>query len=163
MRQKDDAYLKFDKHYREQWQRLCKLAAIKLGNTDFAEEVVEYTFLTAWVKRQEFLGSPNPVGWLFRTLEFKILNITRNRARIVHCISEDDIKDLGYCDTMDPLLSFRGMIPDEELHLLYRRYVRNTPYQELAAEMEISLSACKMRVKRAKERFAKACEEENGS
>ena len=79
MRQNDDAYLKFDKHYREQWHRLCKLASVKLGNADFAEEVVEDTFLTAWVKRKEFLNSPNPVGWLFVTLDYKILNIFKNR------------------------------------------------------------------------------------
>ena len=162
MRQTDDAYLKFDKHYREQWHRLCKLASVKLGNADFAEEVVEDTFLTAWVKRKEFLNSPNPVGWLFVTLDYKILNIFKNRQRLM-CLNEDDIKEIGYCDTLDPLLSFRGIIPDEELHLLYSRYVRNTSYQELAAEMKIGLSACKMRVKRAKERFAKACEEENGN
>lgn len=160
--QRDEEYLRFDQYYREHWRRLCTIARIKLGDADFAEEIAEETFLTAWVKRKEFLASPHPVGWLYKTLNNKILNAYEGKKRLHQWLEEKDMAEMGCCDTLDPRLTFQGMVSDEELSLLYNRYVREMPYQELASELQIELSACKMRVKRARERFSKAYIEEIG-
>ncbi len=135
---------------------------------DAAEDLLQETFLAA-VRRIDALRScaypraylmqilRNVVGYRLRSMKYaagleeKLQREARERAG-----PEGPEEGLG------PEVLYRGLIGDSELRLLLRFYVEGRSVGELARELEIDPGACKMRIKRARERLRAALEKDGG-
>ena len=138
----------FIKYSQELFQRAYHL----LGDQERAEELLQETFVIATSKAAELQHHPNPIGWLHKTLS----NLVYKEVRKIH-ISEyplgDDI-ELFTADVDRSNITY--LLPQqltaEEKTILLLRYELNYSYQEIANILGISLSACGMRLQRAKKR-----------
>ncbi|MDO4566692.1 MAG: sigma-70 family RNA polymerase sigma factor [Oscillospiraceae bacterium] len=129
-------------------------------NPDIAQDVVQETFLVAQMKLDDVMQSPSPVGWLYNTLKNIIGDTYRKRRRLLDmCVSLNDT-DAPVRDTVSVRTSYHGIIGKEELELLIWIYCEGLTYDDAAHRLGISLSACKKRVQRAKERMKQAISDE---
>lgn len=130
-----------------------------LRNPGLAEVAVQDTFLTACQNPQAFFSCPKHKGWLYKTLGYIIKNALRDQQRaIMHTVSIEDAPDAS----LSRIDSYSS-IPDdaansEDMRLLHSFYVYGLTIQELAEQLGVSTGACKMRLKRARERLRKHLE-----
>ncbi len=149
----------FEAHYTKLWRLAQRILARHTGRADpeRAHEAVQETFLIAWEKPTEFLGSLSPVGWLVNTLKNVLRNMVREDARW-HARLQD-VQDSLDRAAVHPApgadLELEGLLPPEELDLLKRLYLHGETYAEVCAELGLKKSTLAMRVKRSKEAFQK--------
>ena len=102
-----------------------------------AEEAVQNTFLDACKKVAELEACPNPQAWLYRGLQFSIGKLKRSKQRLARYISYLPHKG-------DPQFNLRGI---EEFA------VDDKSLRELAEEEGISISVCRQRLYRARQKL----------
>lgn len=118
-----------------------------------AEEAVQETFAFAWAERDELLSSAAPVGRLYKTLYYKVMEFLhedRLWAKRIMQVSESydlESKDFRLKTEMESIL------PEEDYSLLKRLYLDGCSYKDLCAEYGLTKSALAMKIKRIKERF----------
>lgn len=104
--------------------------------------------------REKLKASEKPAGWLYRALQYSIKHIQRERrALLLHTLPLDTVpeEDTARCDDYD--LTEDGLNAGEDMRLLRAFYVQGYSIRELAEREGISVGACKMRMKRARERL----------
>lgn len=116
------------------------------------EDMVQETFLIASCRIDVLRGSPNPAGWLMRTLQ----NVLRKSFRKEAPLSLDEDKLIqdqprepafeGFTLLQETCMSY---LSEEDWELLYKKSQGYTS-KELAEEYSMRESACKMRISRAK-------------
>ena len=147
----------FETYYKKLWRQAQRSLTQQTGrkDPDRAHEAVQETFLIAWEKPKEFLGSLSPVGWLVNTIKYVVRNMVREdqrwNARLLkfqEYLDRDAVHPAPGAD-----LELEGLIPPEELDLLKRLYLDGETYAELSEELGIKKSTLAMRVKKSKEDF----------
>lgn len=151
------------KKYREKRSFLLEYALSSLHNPELSEEAVQQTFEIACRRIDDFYNSPNPDGWLTRTLSFLIRNMERQQAmeNRLFLTSGDYRPDLAKTqDDLFPLrVAFGPLVDMPQFQLLYELEVLERPIREVARDLGISKSACRKRVERAKAFLRKKLEE----
>lgn len=149
----------FETYYKKLWRQAQRSLTQQTGrkDPDRAHEAVQETFLIAWEKPKEFLGSLSPVGWLVNTMKYVVRNMVREdqrwNARLIkfqEYLDRDAVHPAPGAD-----LELEGLIPPEELDLLKRLYLHGETYEELCEELGLKKSTLAMRVKKSKEDFRK--------
>lgn len=136
--------------YRVQYNKMLQYATTLLGDIGPAEVAVQETFVVAAQKIDDFQSSANPVGWLFNTLKYAVMQVRRDRQQAIkHCIPLEDAPELAVPQAS---INELDLSDNPDLRLLNRVYVEGYPLKELAAELEITVPALKMRINRAKKR-----------
>ena len=129
-------------------------------NENLAEEAVQETFVIFMRNYEKWKSRELGAGWLYGVLKNVAMHILRDENEVkLRCISLEDI----VCEpgAEEPGYHFAQHPPDDpDLQLLKRFYVDGIHLRELAAEYGISVAACKMRLKRARERIRKRNREE---
>jgi len=78
------------KHDHRDWVRslydqyapdLYRLARYRLRDPDLAHDLVQEVFLTLVAKAPEVRDHPNPIAWLLKTMEYKLLKSCLDRTR----------------------------------------------------------------------------------
>jgi DNA-directed RNA polymerase specialized sigma24 family protein len=145
--------------FREEYKDMLLFASSLLGDRTQAETAVQDTFVTALEKREQFLKSPSPVGFLYNTLKYKIKRMIRDRQKLLSLVlTLDDSPDLAVPCTAVNHLSYSAIAKDPDLALLCRFYLEGYSLRELAQERGVSIAACKMKIRRAKDRVIKRYE-----
>ena len=136
--------------FRENFEPLYRCANRMLRSPPLAEEAVQEAFMIAVIKYEEMLASGNPAGWLYRTVQNVALNQRRARQRgselLQRLLSEQ-------AETSGEESVFVDLQEDEDFRLVRRVTLDGYSMRETAAELGISLEACKKRVQRAKARL----------
>lgn len=146
------------KFYNLEYQNLLNYAEYILYNSDCSEDVVQETFSIAVEKIIDLRNSENQVGWLYRTLQ----NVVRNKNRelqkpnrllkkMTQSLFEQGSEMVAPFETQ--LLfceSYKHCISEIDWTLLCERYCDGYQYDELSKRHNLSVSACKMRILRAK-------------
>ncbi len=138
--------------YFQEVPNMLKYATIVLGTPFLAEEAVQRAFQIALRKIDDCIRSPNPVGWIKKTMKYEIAAIIREEQKWKHHMTDFEIDSILVQDDIPIETEFWG-VDQEALSLQNRIYIDGIPYQLLADEMGISLSALKMRVHRAKNKI----------
>jgi RNA polymerase sigma-70 factor (ECF subfamily) len=142
------------KHYLEKRKFLLEYADSSLHNYALAEEAVQQTFEIACYKINDFYNSPNPGGWLTKTLSFVIRNIqSRQRTeRKVIAFTDDYRPDLVAApESPTPLrMTYGSLVDTPQFRLLYETEILGHTLAEIAEELDISEAACKKRAERAR-------------
>lgn len=137
--------------FADNYWNLLKYAK-SVGRGISGEDMVQETFLIASSRIEAVRASPNPGGWLMRTLQ--------NLLRKPICkeiplppeeifASQESYSTPAFESHMLLTESCRKYLSAEDWALLYKKSQGYT-FRELANEYSLSESACKMRISRAK-------------
>lgn len=145
--------------YLEMHDMLICYARSSLDEEGLAEEAVQETFQVACQKPEEFCNSPNPKGWLVKTLKFTIQNMKRSRETARQILSNylaTQIQETSFSEDKVSLEVLYENVADlEEFRLIKEMAVDGKSHLEMAEARGISVNACKKRVQRAKELLQK--------
>lgn len=143
--------------YLEMFDKLKAYARSFVKSEALAEEAVQETFRIACQKPESVCNSPNPHGWIFLTLKNTIRNIQSNRANAKRLLEmylwmyADDVK--FFDDSLSVEVTYENVADTEEFQILKEMAVDGKSHEEMAKARGISVSACKKRVQRAKEKL----------
>lgn len=145
----------FEKMYLEKSRAMFQIAMAIVHNRDVAQEMVNESFLALWTHIQAVMRHGNPTRWLYMVLRRRSID----EARLIKLRAEVPLEHADTGGVEDELFSFPLLLPagltSEEKQLLIWRYEQGLEYSEIAENLSISVAACRMRVKRARERCAK--------
>ena len=146
-----------EKLYKEMYPALHVYALRILGDGTLAEEAVQDAFCIACAKRDQFLSSPNPQGWIMLTLKHVMQNMLRAQAKLQRLIplNEGEGLPMEVPELVNVDLLFGDVSDSEDFQLLKRIALEQCTSPELAQEMGVSVEACKKRVQRARKRLRK--------
>lgn len=138
--------------YFDEVPNMLKYAEIALNNRPLAEDAVQTTFKIALEKIDDFVSSPKPVGWTKVTLKNVIMHKRREQTKWQKHIIDFELNQVPIYDEIPIETAFSGVNKDA-LDLIKKVYIDGTPYIELAEQLNISVSALKMRIRRAKDKI----------
>ena len=134
----------------------------------FIEDQIQETFIRAWQKRSILKHHPNPDGWVVESFRKCLTNACRKRNRewkhrvyfpdsekpaetidLVHLSPDEYVKSKEQIDLLFRLLGKE----DAELFLRYCIYGEKAA--SIAAEMNVSEQALRMRISRLKKKILK--------
>lgn len=145
--------------YLEMHDMLISYALSSLAEESLAEEAVQETFNIACQKPEELCDSPNPRGWVVKTLKFTIQNMKRSRKTAKQLLSNylaTQIMETSFSEDKVSLeIMYENVAELEEFKLIKEMAVDGRSHMEMAEARGISVSACKKRVQRAKELLQK--------
>lgn len=131
-----------------------------LDDTDEADDQTQEIFSKVFMKLDTFRGEAKFSTWLFALSRFHCLSVIDSRKRRTE-VSLDTVDEAMFspAEADEPSLDERWNQAEETLdklsasdqQLLRRRYLGNKDVATLATEDAISLSAMKMRLKRARD------------
>ena len=146
-----------EKLYKEMYPALRVYALRILEDEAMAEEAVQDAFCVVCARREQFLSSPNPQGWVMLTLKHVMQNTLRAQARLKRHMMLDLGEELpaGEPELVSVDLLFGDVSKSEDFRLLKRVALEQCTMPELAQELGVSVEACKKRVQRARKRLQK--------
>lgn len=125
-----------------------------------AEDAVQETFALAWDRRSEVLSKEKPVGWLYKALQYKVMELLKEENRWVKRLLR---YEQFYVPPAGPHISLSteldGLVPKEDFDLLCKIYLEGWSYQELSQEMDLTRSALATKVHRIKEKIRERMKE----
>ncbi len=150
--------------------RVWRICFRLLDNEQDAADAAQEVFLSLFLHRSRFAGRSKYATWVHAVAVKTCLAMRRSRGR--RRKHENTASETGW-EARQPgrasapqgldldLLMMMETLDEEERALLLLKYAEAYEYEELAAIFEISVSACKMRISRAREklqsRFPDSC------
>ena len=143
--------------YLEMFDKLTAYARSILESDGLAEEAIQETFRIACQKPEHLCSSPNPHGWVFNTLKNTIRNMKSNRASAKQILERYLATQRGNVyfseDALSIEISYEDIADMEEFKLLKEHAIEGKSHEEMAQARGITVSACKKRLQRAKEKL----------
>lgn len=119
-----------------------------------AEDAVQEAFACAWKERKDVLASPEPVGWLYNALYYKILKLLRAENNWTkRLLKYEQYYIHHHEDHLSIEAELEGIVPKEDFDLLRRIYIDGYSYQELTAGLNTTKEALAVRVYRIKKKI----------
>ncbi|HHU04854.1 MAG TPA: RNA polymerase sigma factor [Clostridiales bacterium] len=149
----------FEKLYSAYFKDLYKYVYRLTYEKNIAEEIVQDTFIEAYRKIEHLAKHENPAGWLYVTAR----NITKAYLRdylSIKALLPLENHDTGAVDEENEDMFLSNYLNQEEAKIIIKFYVEKRSLSEMANEYGISLSACKMRLKRARDKLKENYEKE---
>ena len=119
------------------------------GDFYIAQDLVQETFLTAMLKREELQKHPAPRLWLFTTLRYKIMREMDKAYRKAECapIGEEAEAREQLPEKLEDSLP-KGL-SGKEREILILRFENEFSYEEIAEKKGIAQAACRQQLSRA--------------
>lgn len=149
----------FDKLYTENFKDLFKYAYRLTYEKNMAEEIVQDAFAEAYRKIELLSKHENPVGWLYVTTKNIARVYIREYQKLKKLLPLED-NEIAVADEEREELLLRNYLNREETNIIIKFYLEKKPLIEISREYDITLSACKMRLKRARDKFWENYEKE---
>ena len=154
MRMKPEEKELIDRLYFEMYDSLVGYANSYLNDQHRAEELTQEVFVSAVQKPEALINSPNPKGWLYKTMWNMVQNNSRVTLRqmklIADYLSVNGKEVTVSIDQPDLKLKYGKLAETEEFKLIYDMAVLGKSQQEMAVERGITVVNCKKRAERAK-------------
>jgi RNA polymerase sigma-70 factor (ECF subfamily) len=131
------------------------------ADREYAEDIVEETFKTAWQKIDELVASDNPNGWLINALKLHILKYYEKRTKEHLEKREYDEIEIPTETVFDNEISFSGSLSDDEMQIVK---LKSAGYNhiEISKIMDVPVGTIHSKVSRLKDKLRKILEgEEN--
>lgn len=155
-----------EKIYRESFNELEIYARALLQGKFESTVVVQEAFYIACVKIEDFVSSPNPIGWMKLTVKNVVRNMLRQKAREQKLfISYENIIKEPYTlaseeSQLELLDQCKSMITSDEYKLIERIVLNGETYISVAKDLGISMWACYKRIERILEKLKYRIEED---
>ncbi len=156
----DDHYftLLLERHARLVYGRCLSM----LRSPQDADDAAQVVWTKVYFALPKFRADSQFKTWLFRIVNNHCLNIVRSRKELLIELDDNASYDLepteSTADKIDIEINVTKMLDSvskQEKAMLIMKYVDNYSYEDIARQFNISLSAAKMRIVRAKERIRK--------
>jgi RNA polymerase sigma factor (sigma-70 family) len=144
----------FDRLYRSNYSGLVKYAYRLTYEKNIAEEIVQDAFIEAYKRLDLLKQHENPIGWLYITVR----NISKAYLREYRDIKQNlplHEYDGSVVDSASQEQILRDLLSEDEVKIMLKFYEEHCTISEIAHEYKISISACKMRLKRARDKLKK--------
>lgn len=128
----------------------------RVKNVDVTNDILQDVFLKIHTNLGSLKSESKLKSWLYQITRntivdhFRLLSLEAE-AKWQESVEEDD--DFVYQATEKCLTRFLNHIPEEQKEALEQVYYRNVSQKDLAEELNVSHSAVKSRVQRAKKRL----------
>lgn len=126
-----------------------------LGTAEDTEDAAQAAFIAAFRGLPQFRGGSSLKTWLYRIAINEAFRILRQRKRKPVQLTVDQPAEDGAPEVIERAAisaTIQRMRPEQRL-ILILFYWEDLTMEELAAVLEISISAAKMRLKRARDEF----------
>jgi RNA polymerase sigma-70 factor (ECF subfamily) len=143
-------------------QRVWRICFRLMGNEQDAHDAAQEVFVRLFLHRTKFAGRSKYSTWVHGIAVRTCLTLRRGRGRRLkhESVPADDQWQQHQAERAPPpaglsldLASMLDTLDEEDRAMLILKYAENYDYEELAAIFEHSVSACKMRVSRAREKL----------
>ncbi len=143
-------------------QRVWRICYRLLGNEQDANDAAQEVFVRLFTNRAKFAGRSKYGTWVHAIAVRTCLTIRRGRGRRQK--HEDTVSDEQW-ERQQPtaaqvasglsldLMRMLEILDEEDRAMLILKYAESYDYEELAAIFDLSVSACKMRLARAREKL----------
>ena len=168
----DQAFNHIFEKYRQSVFNLCYY---RLGNTDEANEAVQETFLRVYLKLDSYDHSRLFSTWLFSIASNYCTDLLRsrqiknnawNKLNLWHSAGVNDLTpELLFieAETSNEVYIQLNRLSPENCIVLVLKYWYNVSYQEIANQLDTTVSAIKSKLFRAKKDMAQASIRPNGT
>jgi RNA polymerase sigma-70 factor (ECF subfamily) len=145
-------------------QRVWSVCYRLMGNEHDASDAAQEVFVRLFVNRAKFEGRSKYSTWVHGVAVRTCLGIRRGRGRrqkherVVgdeHTTPEAIARPEAPAGLSLDLVQILDTLDEDDRALLLLKYAEGYSHEELAAIFEISVSACKMRISRAREKIQK--------
>lgn len=144
--------------YRDRVWRICFRL---LGNEADAHDAAQEVFVRLFMHRTRFSGHSKYGTWVHAVAVRTCLTLRRGRGRrqrhegdaAQHALRRD-AEPTSPAVSLD-LVQMLEILDEEDRALVLLKYAEDYSYEELSEIFELSVSACKMRVSRAREKLQK--------
>jgi RNA polymerase sigma-70 factor (ECF subfamily) len=143
-------------------QRVWRICYRLLNNEQDANDAAQEVFLRLFLHRGDFAGRSKYATWVHGIAVRTCLTLRRSRGRRQR--HENVAADTQW-ESQQPargdappglamdLLNMLEMLDEEDRAMLLLKHAEGYEYEELAAIFELSVSACKMRLSRARDKL----------
>ncbi len=143
------------------YERIYTFIDRRQADKDFAEDVVQETFLEAYRKAEVLMDHPNQLGWLYITARNKMLKL--NSRKRDFCFFEDGeaiyLENLRKEDEQYGEIeleeAIKATVGEEEYHMLHDYYLGGYSSEEMAEKYGLESGNLRMRVSRLKKKLRK--------
>jgi RNA polymerase sigma-70 factor, ECF subfamily len=133
-----------------------RVALRMLGDTGDAEDAAQEAFIQAWRNLAGFRADAAFSTWMYRIVTNRCLNVLRSRRRTEQLpeahespTTRPDRIAEGNWQVEDLKRAITGLTPEQRAPLVLRE-LEGCSYEEIAAALDLSLSAVKSRLHRAR-------------
>jgi len=137
-------------------ENLLKVANMRLSDLDYAEDVVQETFLAAIRNVEKVMQSENPKGWIMNALKYKVKDAQKLKHKytlLEPAVISAFVDIQNVSEQYD--FEFREIIMKDEYKILRLIYGAGYKTHEVADMLGVKVEACKKRVQVAKRKLAK--------
>lgn len=146
--------------YINEYASMLRFAQTVLESQGLGEVAVQEAFLVALRRRDAISNSPEPVGWVYKTLKFVIRDMIKEKRTMLQHIASDPNLDQIASPTKELDLGLIDTVAEsEEMRLLYQFYIVGYSIRELSKKYGITEAAMKMRLYRARKTLAEKLKE----
>jgi RNA polymerase sigma factor (sigma-70 family) len=143
-------------------QRVWRICYRLLSNEQDANDAAQEVFLQLFLHRGAFAGRSKYATWVHAVAVRTCLTIRRGRGRRRR---HEDVHPQAQWESAQPageaaapglaldLLNMLEILDEEDRALILMKYAEGYDYAELAEIFELSVSACKMRISRARDKL----------
>ena len=159
------AFVELVRRYREPVWRICYRL---LGNDHDAQDAAQDVFVRLFTSRDKFGGRSKYSTWVHGVAVRTCLTLRRGRGRRTRRVAtvSDEALDRQSAEPNEPggaeagalsldLAQMLDVLDEEDRAMLILKYAEDYSYDDLALMFDLSVSACKMRLSRARERLQK--------
>ena len=144
--------------YRQQFNGMLAYARAVLRDTEQAREAVQETFVIACTRQDALFDCENPEGWLMNTLKNVLRNIRRRQNRAALALQQSKQMSDWESDltqNMEVNLLY-GDLADSDAFWMMKQIAAGRTMLDIARELNITVTACRKRAQRAREKLQKA-------
>ena len=127
--------------------KLFLFALRKVKNEDCAEDLLQDVFMIACENSRKLMEHPNRPVWLYKTMNFLILQIQCDLYK--ENIPLEECKNIA---SGSPLISLEIMLPSEisetERKIFLMRFEQQLPYSDIAQQLHMTAVNCRTIVSR---------------
>ncbi|MGH1516396.1 sigma-70 family RNA polymerase sigma factor [Chryseobacterium sp. JK1] len=130
----------------------------KTGNREASEDIVQEVMSRIVQAHQKETEISNIRAWLFQITRFVIADFYREKYKMpdFHSdefpeVADDDVYELSIFD--DPITRMIHLLPDQYAVPLVLSDIDGIPQKKIAEQLNLSLSATKMRIQRARQKL----------
>lgn len=143
-------------------QRIWRVCYRLLGNEHDAHDAAQEVFVRLFLHRQRFSGRSKYATWAHGVAVRTCLTIRRGRGRRWHhettaansALASKRSNHLPETPALSlDLMQMLEILDEEDRAMVILKYAEDYSYDELAEIFDLSVSACKMRVSRSREKI----------
>jgi RNA polymerase sigma-70 factor (ECF subfamily) len=153
------AFIELMRRHRERVWRICYRL---MGSHSDAEDAAQEVFLRLFLARGKFTGLSKYSTWVYGVAVRTCLMLRRSRGRRqkrVQMVRDESFQEQEGRNSSESqqmsleLMEMLEKLDEEDRAMLILKFAEDYTYEDLAEIFQRSVSACKMRVSRARERL----------